>query len=146
MDSVAPVKIVLTDIAKRLEVKEKKFSVFTAASADELDDLWAALLSIDKEFPYGVGDKFSAKELSGRLVKFIDHCCVQRHYFFDIIKCGEADCDICLPARLAPDVFSTLKHLPDLVPGSDDHYKKFSDVFGTKTTEQYRLSSTTCKG
>ena len=141
LDSVAPVKIVLTDIAKRLEVKDKKFSVFTAASADELDDLSVALLSIDKEFPHGVSDKFSTKELSGRLIKFVDHCCVQRHYFFDIIKCGEANCDICLPTRLAPDIFSTLKHLPDPVPGYENHYQKFSDVLGTKATEQHRPSS-----
>jgi len=98
-------------------VKEKKFRVFTAASADELDNLWAALLSIDKEL---LGYNFSAKELSGRLVKFTDH----GHYFFDIVKCGEADCDICLQARLAPDVFSTLKHLSDPAPGSDDHYTR----------------------
>jgi len=59
------IKIVLTDIAKRLEVKEKKFSVYTAASADELDDLWVALLSIDKEFLSGVGDKSVQRNLVG---------------------------------------------------------------------------------
>ena len=40
LDSIAPVKIVLSDIAQRLELKERKFSVFTAASSKELDDLW----------------------------------------------------------------------------------------------------------
>ena len=61
LDSIAPVKIVLTDIAQRLELKEKKFCVFTAASAQELDDLWSALLPIDHKFPNARSDKFSAK-------------------------------------------------------------------------------------
>ena len=141
LDSIAPVKIVLTDIAKRLELKGKKFSVFTAASPEELDDLWTTLLSIDQEFPHARSDKFSAKELSEKLVKFIEHCCIQRHYFFDILKCGKVNCDICLPPRLEPHIFSTLNHLPDPVPGSEGHYKKFFDVFGTTTTEEHRPSS-----
>ena len=65
-------------------MKEKKFSMFSAAIANELDNLWVALLSIDKEFLHGVGDKFRAKELSGRLIKFIYHCCVQRCYFLTL--------------------------------------------------------------
>jgi len=141
LDSIAPVKIVLTDIAKRLELKEKKFNLFTAASPEELDDLWTTLLSIDQQFPHARSDKFSAKELSERLVKFIEHYCIQRHYFFDILKCGKADCDICLSPRLPAHVFSTLNHLPDPVPGPEEHYKKLSNVFGTRTTEEHRPSS-----
>ena len=38
-------------------------------------------------------------------------------------------------------MFSTPKHLPHPVPGPDDNYKKFSDVFGTKTTEEHHPSS-----
>jgi len=85
-------------------LKGKKFSVFTAVSAEELDDFWTTLLSIDEEFAFSRSDKFSAKELSSKLVKFIG-------------------------------VFVKLNHLPDPVPGPEDHYKKFSEVFGTKTTE-----------
>ena len=51
LDAIAPVKIVLTNIANRLELKGMKFHRFTAASAQELDDLWTALLTIDEEFP-----------------------------------------------------------------------------------------------
>ena len=61
LDSIAPVKIVLTYIAKRLELKGKKFSVFTAASPEELDDAWTALLSIDQQFLHGRNDIFSTK-------------------------------------------------------------------------------------
>ena len=46
-DSLAPVKILLSDIARRLELKEKKFKVFTAATASELDAFWTALLALE---------------------------------------------------------------------------------------------------
>ena len=108
LDSIVPVKIVLTNIAKRLELKGKKFSIFTAASTEELDDLWTTLLSIDQLFPNVRSDKFSAKELSEKIVKFIEHCCFQRHYLFDILKCGKADCDICLEHQGLHLMFSQL--------------------------------------
>ena len=50
VDSIATVKILLSDMARQLELKQKKFKVFTAANADELDLFWTALLAIDKEF------------------------------------------------------------------------------------------------
>ena len=34
-DSIKPVKILLTETARRLEFKEKKFEVFVAATTDE---------------------------------------------------------------------------------------------------------------
>jgi len=121
-----------------LELKGKKFSTFAATSVQQLDDLWTALLTIDEEYSYSRKDKFSAKELSQKLIKFMEHSCTQRHYFFDIIKCGET---LCLPPRLPPDAFGKLNHLPDPVPEPGDHYKKFTEVFGTKTTEEHRPSS-----
>ena len=63
VDSIAPVKILLSDVARRLELKQKKFKVFTAASAGELDAFWTALLAIDKEFRLNHSDKVSAKDL-----------------------------------------------------------------------------------
>ena len=33
-----------------------------------------------------------------------------------------------------------MHHLPDPHPSTDDHYKSFSEVFGTDTSEQYRPS------
>ena len=131
----------LTDIARRLELKGQKFSVFMAASDDELNDLWTSILSIDQEFSLSKEDKVSAKDLPLNLTNFISHCCKQRHYFFDILKCGKDDCEVCLPPRLPTDVFRKLNHLPDPVPGSEGHYKQFADLFGTKTSEGHRPSS-----
>ena len=68
------------------------------------------------------------------------HCCHQRHYFFEIKKCGDEDCNICLPPRLPFDKFLQLDHLPDPMPGQDGHYNKFSEVFQTITVENHRPS------
>ena len=97
MDSIAPVKLLLTDIAQRLELKEKKFIVSTAAPKYELDVMWTMILVNQHEFLVNHRDKVSAKDLTESLHNFMLHCCVQRHYFFDILKCGNEDCEVCLP-------------------------------------------------
>lgn len=38
------------------------------------------------------------------------------------------------------DVFVTLQHLPHPIPGDNSHYKSFSEVYGTKTSEENRPS------
>ena len=140
MDSIAPVKILLTDVARRLELKEKKFQVFSAASASEMDDFWTAVLAIDVEFKLYYSTKISAKDLTPALAEFFGHCCRQRHYFFDILKCGSSDCMICKPPRLSPAEFSKLGHLPDPTPGTEGHYKAFQDVFKKTTSDEHRPS------
>ena len=139
-DSIAPVKILLSDIARRLELKGEKFQVFTAATASELDSFWIALLAVDKEFKLTHSDKVSAKDVTPPLSQFFNHCCHQRHYFFDILKCGDIECTVCKPPRLPSNVFSKLGHLPNPIPGDDGHYKDFHAVFKTPTTEEYRPS------
>lgn len=67
----------------------------------------------------------------------MDHCCQKRQYFFEIKKCGEIECAICKPIRSDPEIFKELKELPDPIPGPDNHYKPFSEVYGTNTTEEY---------
>ena len=44
------------------------------------------------------------------------------------------------------DTFKKLHHLPDPVPGTDGHYRPFSEVFGTHTTEEHRPSFQMKKG
>ena len=60
-------------------------------------------------------------------------------------KCGSQDCSICKPARLKHQDFKRLNHLPDPTPGTNDHYKQFSEVFGTKPTEGATASPKTSK-
>lgn len=92
LDSIAPVKILLTDIIMRLELKGKNFQVFSAASAAEIDSLWNSLLAIDHEMRLRHDDKITAKNLSPALADFMAHCCKQRHYFFDILENLSACC------------------------------------------------------
>lgn len=70
----------------------------------------------------------------------MDHCCYFRKYVFGVKKCGKEDCSICRPPWLAQEVFRELHHLPDLVPEDCLHYKSFSDLYGTLTSEQHRPS------
>ena len=141
LDSIAPVKILLTDIIMRLELKGKNFQVFSAASAAEIDSLWSSLLAIDHEMRLRHDDKITAKDLSPALADFMAHCCKQRHYFFDILKCGKPECMLCKPLRLSASEFSKLSHLPDPTPGTDGHYKPFQEVFEKPTTEEHRPSA-----
>jgi hypothetical protein len=67
----------------------------------------------------------------------MDHCCKKRQYFFEIKKCGEVECTICKPIRSDPEIFKELKGLPDPIPEPDNHYKPFSEVYNTDTTEMY---------
>ena len=67
---------------------------------------------------------------------FYDHCCRHRHYFFEIRKCGQSTCDICLPTRLPQEIFSQLQPFPDPTSsGVDGHYLPFSEVYGMSTSE-----------
>ena len=82
LDSVSPVKVTLADIAQRLELKRKKFSVGTAASEAEISDLWSQLKEIDPEFDLSPTDKIPRKKVTQNLQAFLKHCCRERHYFF----------------------------------------------------------------
>eukprot|EP00731_Ephydatia_muelleri_P010008 Em0005g594a len=119
----------------------KNFQVFSAASAAEIDSLWSSLLAIDHEMRLRHDDKITAKDLSPALADFMAHCCKQRHYFFDILKCGKPECMLCKPLRLSASEFSKLSHLPDSTPGTDGHYKPFQEVFKKPTTEEHRPSA-----
>ena len=76
---------------------------------------------------------------------FIKHCCMARHYSFQIKKCGVPSCEICKPVRMDWDVFTTLHFLPDPTPAGDGHYKSFCDLYGQVTSEEHCPSLQTSK-
>ena len=80
-----------------------------------------------------------------KLAQYLSHCARERTYFLSLKKCGKQDCNICKPPRLNEQDFKRLNHLPDPTPGTDDHYKTFSEVFGTDTTEAAMPSLKTSK-
>ena len=88
----------------------------------EVSDLWSQMKEFDPEFDLSPTDKIPRKKVTQNLQAFLKHCCRERHYFFDIKKCGNAACTICKPPRLPSDLFSKLQHFPDPMPGQDGHY------------------------
>ena len=103
LDSMSPVKIVITDVIRRLSLKGKHFEVYSAASMQAIEEMWDSLHSVDTSLKFG--DKFQKGSLSSHpsLKDFLDHCCRQRHYSFSIKKCGDTTSNICKPPR---DFFS----------------------------------------
>ena len=123
LDSVAPVKTLLSTITQRLQLKEKKFTVDTAAQLEAISNPWANLHLIDPEFDLQHTDKVSQKSLSPLLKDFISHCCRQQHYFFEIKKCGEDDCTLCTPVRLSKKEFERIKPFPNPMIKDNRYYK-----------------------
>ena len=59
-----------------------------------------------------------------------------------IKKCGIKNCNINFVNHLGfTKKFSKLHMLPDPVPGEDEHYLPFENMYGTPTTEVHRPSS-----
>ena len=76
------------------------------------------------------------------LLHFIHHCCQVSRYLFQTKKCGKPECTTCKPVRMDPNVFSFLHYLPNPVPGPDDHYKSFEEIYGQSQAliEKHRSS------
>ena len=129
MDSVAPVKTLLSTITQRLQLKEKKFTVDTAAQLEAISNPWANLHLIDPEFDLQHTDKVSQKSLSPLLKDFISHCCRQQHYFFEIKKCGEDDCTLCTLVRLSKKEFERIKPFPNPMIKDNRYYKSFRGLW-----------------
>ena len=137
LDSIAPVKILLSDILQRLELHGEKFRVFPAASEQEMKDLWSALIDdVDATLKYG--EQYRKASLQNQ-VEFMSHCCQSRHYSFTIRSVANPPVNcMCKPIRMPSDLFEQLHYLPDPQPSQDGHYHSFSDVFGKPSSEDFR--------
>ena len=137
-DSIEPVKILLSDIFQRLHLKEKNVKMSPSATQSRMQELNKSLDTVEvcltEKTPKSILKKLP------KLTAFISHCCQSRHYSFCIKKCGEPTCEICRPVRLPSEVFTSVHFLPDPVPGEDEHYKPFDEVYGTETSESHRPS------
>ena len=143
-DSLSPVKITLTKIIHRLQLKEKNFKTFSAATTEEIDNFWSALLVLDETLKWE--DKITRKAVEHssheKLKSFISHCCRSARYSFDILKCGNTTCELCKPVRLPSDIFSKLIHLPFPVPSADGHYQPFIEAYNKpSSSEEHRPSA-----
>ena len=61
LDCIEPVRILLTKITERLQLKDKKFKVIQSASRELLAKLWSCLNQIDPDFNLSYTDKISVK-------------------------------------------------------------------------------------
>ena len=141
LDSIAPVKILLSDILRRLKLDGVQFKIFSSASEEEMKEVWSNVQdSVDSTLEYGATFNKEHVKDHPAVGTFMDHCCQSRHYSFCIKKCGKPSCTVCKPVRLPSHTFQKLHFLPDPQPGDDDHYVPFLNAFGKKTSEEHRPS------
>ncbi|CAG8812892.1 39068_t:CDS:2, partial [Gigaspora margarita] len=120
----APIRL-LRDVFNYQSLKNEPFITFDASSELEMERFWETILLVDDSVTH---EDRSAADIKQR-VKFFDHCCTARHYYFLIKKCDESSCPICHLLRCLPDDFEQLHCLPDLVPGDDIYYKSFEELY-----------------
>ncbi|XP_070556692.1 uncharacterized protein [Ptychodera flava] len=138
-DSIQQPVSLISSIVQNLQLKEEKFSVFTSASDEEIDQLLDQLHQIDDSLSI----KMTKKQVlqSENMKEFYDKHVMERHYVFSVMKCSDSDCKFHKAPRLPNDVFTGLHHLPDpVLDDSGMHYKPFAEVYGTVTTEKDRPS------
>ena len=138
-DSIAPVKTLLSDIMLRLQLQGQNFQVFSAATQDDMKELWGELEAIYSFLTYG--GQYRRKNLSSfpSLVEFLSHCCQSRHYSFMIKKCGQHACTIYKPVRMPlEDLKSSLFSLTQYLGMLDIIYnlKMYMELRPLKNTDQ----------
>ena len=130
IESMSPVKILISDTNHRLTLTGKLSKVFPAASVQEVEDVLDSLHSINSTLKVGAKHQKGSLSSPPLLCDFLSHFCQQRRYSFCAKECGSTSCDICKPPRLPSQVFSKIHQLPDPIPAVDGHYKSFSDTQG----------------
>ena len=89
-DSMASVKVLISEVFQRLKLKDDPIKVFLPAKESEIENVWKNILSVDNT----VTKKDTAKKVLLSLKKFFEHCCSLSHYSFGVKKCGMASCSI----------------------------------------------------
>ena len=132
----------ISDTFSCLKLKDEPFEVYTPSAHEEINDLFATA-----EFNKNLKANDTKADLPQRLklAQYLSHCAKERTYFVSLKKCGSRECNICKPPRLNDHAFQRLDHLPDPTPDDATHYKRFSEVFGTQTTEAAMPSLKTSK-
>ncbi len=85
-DSLSSCISLLCDLFIRSQWKEKKLDIFFAATDAEIESFWKVLFDIDDSIDTWLQTKKSIKSRES-ILKYLEHCCQQRHYTFVIKKC-----------------------------------------------------------
>ena len=141
-ESCDPCLDLIKQTFSRLSLKDNQFEVDEPATSLEVDEMFQGA---DLDESLQPRDTMANIKNRPKLSQFLRHCCRERTYFFSIKKCGNKECEVCLPPRLSEDDFSKLNHLPDPTPCDDQHYKAFEEVYGTETNETHMPSLKTVK-
>ena len=105
-ESLAPVKELLSNVLKRLQLKGKNFEMFNSASQSEIDAFWEVLLLIDSSLTTQDTTKSALTKLTS-LNNYISHCCTFSKYSITIKKCGKPECILCTPVKMSSEQFSS---------------------------------------
>lgn len=131
---VRPLQQIISDRFKRLSLKEKQIQARQPVSDNEIQDMLDMLCTL---FPGIDPDKLQKKHTQKltTLQAWLESHTRQRQYSFQIKKCQDRDC--CMPLR--DMTASQLQWLPDpMLDDSGEHYKPFSSLYGSDTTEDDR--------
>ena len=109
LDSIEPVKIMLSDIFTRLKWNKRTLEVHNSANENEIQEFWETVKEIDstlvfdkryrkctlKDHPKLQDDKRYRKctlKDHPKLQEVLSHCCQTWHYSFSTKKYGKPDC------------------------------------------------------
>ena len=139
LDSVEPVRILLSNVITRLKWKDKNLKVFNPATEGEIFDLRREILKIDQDIKVTDSTQQDIKKRK-LFVSFLNDHCKIAQYIFSVKKCGKTSCHVCKKPCLSKEMFERLYHLPDPEPLNCDKYKSFDQLYGKPTSEKYRPS------
>ena len=126
-----------------MKVKDSAVKLGVPASDARMEEQFQHALFVD---PTLTKDDLTAKGLkrAESFERFLKSHCHASQYAFQIKKCSDASCFYCLehPVRLPDSVFSTLTFLPLplLEKSTNEHYQKYSDLYGQVPSEVGRTS------
>ncbi|POG68188.1 hypothetical protein GLOIN_2v1878539 [Rhizophagus irregularis DAOM 181602=DAOM 197198] len=125
----------------RLSLHDLKFKITSPAIETEIDSLFESILTAESQLTINDTTLVELRKFH-KLKEFIDTHCQIRQYSFQIKKCNNSECTICLPVELPIEVFDELHFLPDTEPSIADsnHYKDFTSIYETQTSENFRPS------
>ncbi|CAG8808168.1 8505_t:CDS:2, partial [Dentiscutata erythropus] len=125
-ESVSGIQNMLNSRTEWLRLKNNKFKCYSLASKEDITEIFESIFRIDPTLKI---EETTQTQICchPELVKFIDTHCQTRAYSFQ-------------PIRLPSYEFCNLSFLLDPIPSKEnaDHYATFQQVYGTKTTEEYR--------
>ena len=90
------------------------------ATPADIETIYEYISSIDPSLDCSGSLRKSVLSNNPEFKKFYNHCCRQRHYFFEICKYNCLSCEFCLPIRLPEEIFCQLKLFPDPTPSPVD--------------------------